>query len=614
MCGIGGKVSFVEHPDAGLGERMCNCMSHRGPDSEGVYAAGPAVLAHRRLSVLDLSEAGRQPMSNAEDSVHVVFNGEIYNYRELRDRIGQYTFESDTDTEVLLHLYEEYGVDCLSYLRGMFAFAIWDENEERLFLARDRFGQKPLFYSHRDGAFTFGSTISSIIADESISAVPDLAALRSYLTYQYVPSPRTGFEGIRSLEPGEYALVTKDGMTAQRYWSMLHADQFDQSPDQLAKRLRSKLREATRLRMRSDAPLGAFLSGGIDSTIVTALMSDLADTEVNTYAIGFDEYDEFEFARAVSEKYGTNHHEFDVTPDAMTVLPELVEHYEMPFGDPSAIPTYYVSQVASDDITVAVTGDAGDENFAGYDRYTFDWVTNAASYIPSPVRDGGRAVATGVERLTDSDAASRTRSLLETADGDAVERYAPYICHMLGGEADQVWDGPVPDDELESLRAAFEAADGPTRMDRLLNVDFRSYLPDDLLVKADRASMAHSLEVRSPFLDHEFAEFAARIPAKYKWRHGEKKWILKRAFRDVIPDAVAGRSKQGFSVPVDEWFRGSLRPFAREKLNRLGTRPAFDARGLRQKLRHHVKREDDYGHHIWDLVVLEQWYETFIDE
>lgn len=616
MCGIGGKVSFDTNPDASLGEKMNACMNHRGPDAEGVYADGPAVLAHRRLSILDLSSAGRQPMSNADDTVHIVFNGEIYNYRELRERVDHYSFSSETDTEVLLHLYEKEGVDCLDFLRGMFAFAVWDEREERLFLARDRLGQKPLFYRQQEDTVWFGSTVKTLLADDAIEAKPDLPALREYLTHQYVPHPRTGFEGIHRLAPAEYMLVDDEGTHRERYWSLSYTDQFDAGPSTLADRLRSKLREATRLRMRSDAPLGVFLSGGIDSTVVTGLMDDISDDPVGTYSIGFDEaaYDELEFAKEVAAEYDTDHHEYTVTPDSMSVLPELVNHYEMPFGDPSALPTYYVSQVAADDITVALTGDAGDENFAGYDRYTRDHVVSLARQAPHPLRRLGTTILQSLPTpLGDQRHLHLARRALELSNGDQVSQYARFICHATGEQAERVWDGPVPDDELANLRAAFRETDGQTRMDRIMHVDFQTYLPDDLLVKVDRASMAHSLEVRSPFLDHELAQFAARIPSKYKWRRGDQKWLLKRAFKDVIPESVLSRDKQGFGVPVNEWFRGELRDYAGERLERLGERDAYNAAGLNETFNQHITGVDDHGYRIWDLVMLEMWYEQFID-
>jgi len=620
MCGIGGKLSFSDRPDTAVAERMADRMTHRGPDASGVYANGPAVLAHRRLSVLDPSPAGCQPMSNADGSVHIVFNGEIYNYRELRERVDDYRFNSETDTEVLLHLYEEYGTDCLEHLRGMFAFGIYDEEAERLFLARDRLGQKPLYVREDGDAFWFGSTIGAILADESVPAEPDYDALRQFLTYQYVPHPATGFDRIERLRPAEYALVDADGITRDQYWSLSFAEQSSASPERIADRLRSKLREATRLRMRSDVPLGVFLSGGVDSSIVTALLSEIADDPVKTYSVGFDEaaYDELSHARTVAEAYGTDHHEYTVTPDAAAALPQLVAEYEMPFGDPSALPTYYVSQAASEDVTVVLGGDAGDENFAGYDRYWWDQITGWLSQLPSPGRRAGLASLEAVPaRFEDNPAVRYPKTLLETAGRDSVARYATFICHALGEEAKAVWDGYGGQDErgrdeLAHLRRAFAAADGPSRLDRLLHVDVRTYLPDDLLVKVDRASMAHSLEVRSPFLDHELVEFAAQIPAAQKRRHSSGKRILKRAFADTLPPSVTSRDKQGFSVPVDEWFRTELRGFARERFDRLGRRDRFDGGGIDRLFTDHLNGTD-HGFRLWDLVVLEEWFEQFVD-
>lgn len=615
MCGIGGKISFTSRPDSTLGDAMTTCMTNRGPDAEGIYANGPALLAHSRLSILDLSEAGNQPMSNADDTVHIVFNGEIYNYRELHERVDHYPFQSETDTEVLLHLYEEYGVDCLQDLRGMYAFAVWDERKERLFLARDRLGQKPLFYRHEDGTFWFGSTIKAILADDTVTPAPDLSAIREYLTYQYTPHPSTGFESIQQLRPAEYLIVDEEGIERDRYWSVSYAAQSDASISTLAMQLREKLREATRLRMRSDVPVGVFLSGGIDSSVVTALMSDLSKDPVNTYSIGFDEdaYDELEFAREVAGLYGTNHHEYTVTPDSMDVFPRLVEEYEMPFGDPSALPTYYVSKVASDDITVVLSGDAGDENFAGYDRYSYDRLTGYVNRIPSTALTtslAGLLILRSV--LGPNTYVKNAERVLHAAKGDEVRQYAEYICHSFRENMNEFWRGPELNDELRTLRTAFEQTDGPTRLDRLMHVDLQTYLPDDLLVKVDRASMAHSLEVRSPFLDHELVEFAASVPSEHKWRRGEKKWLLKRAFKDDLSDKVVNREKQGFSVPVDEWFRGELREFAREKLIALGAREPFDQTGLETQFSEHQSGRD-HGYRIWDLVVLEEWYERFID-
>jgi asparagine synthase (glutamine-hydrolysing) len=618
MCGIGGKLDFEDDPPASLGESMAACMPQRGPDDDGVYADGPVVMAFRRLAILDLSQAGAQPMHSEDGSATIVFNGEVYNYREIREDLDGYSFDSGTDTEIILAAYQEYGVDCLAHFRGMFAFAIWDHEKERLFVARDRFGQKPLFYRYDDGTLWFGSTVQTLLSDSAVDAEPDLPAIRKFLTYGYVPAPATGFEGIATLEPGHYMLVDEDGVETERYWSLSYADQLeDASPASLARRLRDELRESTRLRMRSDVPVGLFLSGGIDSTIVAALMDSLTDRPVETYSIGFDEsaYDELEHAREVADAYDTNHHEYTVTTDSATVLPDLVEEFELPFGDPSALPTYYVAQVASDDITVALNGDAGDENFAGYDRYRYDELAGLASRAPGRLRERARDLASelpaGLQKRTQ---VQYGRRFLRAASGDDVERYAEFICHALEDDLRGAWVGPEAEDELQTMRDAFERADGPTRLDRLLQVDIETYLPDDLLVKADRATMAHSVEGRSPFLDHKLVEFAASVPAEYKRRDGEGKWLLKRAFEAEIPEAVRTKPKQGFGVPISEWFRDELRGFAREHLERLGQRDPFDRDALQGLLDEHVAGRADHGFRLWDLVWLECWYEQFIDE
>lgn len=616
MCGIAGKLSFRERPDAETAARMATEMSHRGPDADGVYADEHVALGHRRLSILDLSDAGAQPMENEDGSLRIVFNGEIYNYRELRDSLGHHTFRSETDTEVILHLYEEHGVDCLDMLRGMFAFAIWDVDAERLFLARDRLGQKPLFYRHDAGRFWFGSTIKALLADDAIAAEPDLPAIREFLTYSFVPGTKTGFDGIYELEPASYMLVSESGVNKEQYWQPSFANQSSASPDVLADRLREKLREATRLRLRSDVPLGAFLSGGIDSSAVVGLMSEVAEDPVNTFSIGFteDTYNELEFARAVADRHETNHHEYTVTPDSMAVLPELVEHYEMPFGDPSALPTYYVSKIASDDISVALTGDAGDENFAGYDRYTRYNLLTEMKRVPAVLK---RAAVSGYytlpRRLQEWTPLRYLGRGTELSMRDVEEIYAFLICHASEEEVRSIFDGDGTV-QTEELRRAFAAADGPTYLDNVMAVDIATYLPDDLLVKVDRASMAHSMEVRSPFLDHKFIQFAAHIPAKYKCRRGNQKWILKRAFKHTLPDRVINRSKQGFGVPVAEWFRGELQPLAADALDSLGERSRFDRANLQTVLDDHVTGGQDNGYRLWDLTVLERWFQRYIDE
>lgn len=616
MCGIAGKVSFNARPEETLGDRFLDNLDNRGPDDSGIYSSSDAILAHRRLGVIDPTPAGNQPMSNADETVWIVFNGEIYNYRELRDRVSHYSYGSDTDTEVLLHLYEEFGTDCLQLLRGMFAFGIWDENRGQLFLARDRLGQKPLFYRRDRETMWFGSTIRAILADESVPTEPDLTAIRQFLNYQYVPAPRTGFASIEQLRPAEYVLFRDGESHRERYWDVSFANKSDKSPRRLGRQLRSILEESIRLRLRSDVPLGIFLSGGIDSTVVTALAAHASETPVRTFSIGFENeaYDELQYARAVADCYETDHHEFTIDHGDVDDLRNIVEHVEMPFGDPSVLPTYHVSRIASENLTVALTGDAGDENFAGYDRYGWDRLASIVKHVPSPVRTAVRgAFKAAPGPLSQTQVSRNGRRFLDATNGDSVERYAAFVCHALDTQVDDVWDGPPLKGSLESLRDAFERADGPTRLDTIQHVDLQTYLPDDLLTKVDRSSMAHAVEVRSPFLDHRLVEFAARIPARYKYRRGTKKWLLKQACKDLLPEAVSDRPKQGFGIPVHEWFRGPIRSTARDRLDRLGSRPAFDRSGLLSTLERHVDEQEDLGYHLWDLVVLELWYEEFID-
>jgi asparagine synthase (glutamine-hydrolysing) len=618
MCGIAGKRSFHGRPDPGLCKEMAETMRHRGPDAEGVFHSGNVLLSHCRLSILDTTDAGTQPMSNDDETVHIVFNGEIYNYQELRETyLDHHTFRSETDTEVLLRLYEELGIECLQKLRGMFAFGIWDETADRLVLARDRLGQKPLFYHQTEDAFSFASTIKALLADPKLTAQPDHRAIREYLTYQYVPHPKTGFEGIKQVAPGEYLTVEDDTVTHETYWSLNDSPPLSLSKDAIQSRVREKVRDAVRLRLRSDVPLGVFLSGGIDSSITVAMMDELGFDDIKTFSIGFDveKFDETNYAQMVADRYDTDHHEFEVSPDEMAALPELVDQYEMPFGDASALPTYYVSKMASDHITVALTGDAGDENFAGYPRYANYKAISFAGKFPGAVTNTG---ANAMERIPRQiqDAiprVSEAQRILELADQSQTGRYAPLICHYSKNDTDTIYDGPETADVLERFRELFATIPARTSVDEATGVDLRSYLPDDLLFKVDRASMAHSVEVRSPFLDHELVEFARRIPAKQKMPGIQKKVVLKEAFRSYLPDAVIDRQKQGFGVPLDSWFRGRLKERGREAIVRLGERDMWDKDSLKQKWDAHINYQRDDGTQLWDLVFLEEWYERYID-
>lgn len=584
----------------------------------GIYADDTMLLGSRRLSIMDTSDAGLQPMSTENNELQIVFNGEIYNYLELREKLDGYNWRSDSDTEVLLRLYDEYGKDCLNKLRGMFAFAIWDQRRQELFLARDRLGQKPLFYRNSKDGFRFASTVGAILSDETITPRSDHQAIRSYLTYQYVPAPKTGFQTIRQLEPGTSMTVNVDGsVSTNSYWSLSYNNKLEHDPSIVATQLREKLREAVKLRMRSDVPLGVFLSGGIDSSVVTYLLAEINDEPVSTYSIGFDidEYDELSYARLIAEEYGTNHHEYSVDSESMIdALPELVNHYQMPFGDPSALPTYFVSKIAADDVKVALTGDGGDENFAGYNSYRYDEMLERLCFVPSGINHALYKVLNKVPPPWRSNKlVRRPRKALKYANADSEIRYGLLRAHAYGNEIEKFWSGPSQEDEFARIREAMIKSDGPTRLDRLLHTDIQTHLANDILVKVDRASMAHSLEVRSPFLDHQVMEFSAQIPARYKRRKGTEKWILKEAFRDVLPTPIIEREKKGFGVPVDDWFRHGLKEMAKAHLDSLGNRPLFEAQEVDKLLQHHLEGHSNNGFQLWDLVILEEWYQQYID-
>jgi asparagine synthase (glutamine-hydrolysing) len=628
MCGIGGKLYFdpARPVEREILERMNAALAHRGPDDSGIYCDGSMGLAHRRLSIIDLSPAGHQPMSNEDGTIWIVFNGEIYNFQELRSRLAEqgHRFRSRTDTEVILHLYEERGVGCLESLRGMFAFAIWDAPRRQLFLARDRLGKKPLCYHQDAEAFRFASEAKAILQDPAVDARPDPVGVSHYLTYGYVPSPGSAFHGMRKLPPAHY-LVCRAGRTeVVRYWRLRRDRKLERPEGEWCQEILNRLEEAVRLRLISDVPLGAFLSGGIDSSAVVAMMSRAAGM-IKTFSIGFEEpeYDELRYARLVAERFGTEHHELVVRPDAAAVLPKLTWHYDEPFGDSSAVPTYYVAQMTRRYVTVALNGDAGDENFGGYDRYVASLL--AASFDRWPgaglfrraIRWGLRLWPQGGRRTS---LLTRGRRFLDGLTEVPERRYARWFCHFYGDRKDELLspefraslDGA---DDLDCLLAAYRESDAPDFADATLGVDAALYLPDDLLVKVDIASMAHSLEARSPFLDHEFMEFAATIPSDLKVRGRTKKYILKRALADLLPKDILHRPKMGFGVPIDHWLRHELRELAYDTL--LGPRGlarGYFRRGTVQRLLdEHVGGKANWHYLLWTLLMLELWHRTYVD-
>ena len=512
MCGICGKISLDNEPvDSALLKSMASCLSHRGPDDEGIYIKGNTGLGHRRLSIIDLSPLAYQPMSNEDGTVWIVYNGEIYNFIGLREDLIKkgHVFRSRSDTETIIHSYEEYGVECLKSLRGMFAFALWDEKDRTLFIARDRVGKKPLYYRHSQNAFIFASEIKSILRDESFSRKPDHSAIHHYLTYQYVPSPWTAFEGIRKLPPAHY-LVLRDGQAEiKRYWKLAYLPKHAMEEEDLKDEIIERLRESVRIRLVSDVPLGAFLSGGIDSSAVVALMSGIINEPVKTFSIGFKEaaYNELPYARLVADRFQTNHKEFVVEPKAIDILDKLVWHYNEPFADPSAIPTYYVSELAREHVTVILNGDGGDENFAGYGRYAANEFSGMIHrFFPSSVAKALLPLVMGLPHGKDpTNFFWRLKRFLQEYVKTPELRNGHWLCHFTTEMKNDLYAGDFLKqfshvDSFDLLLDKYKEAEADSFLDKTLYADVMMYLPDDLLVKVDVASMANSLEARSPFL------------------------------------------------------------------------------------------------------------------
>lgn len=627
MCGISGKFLFdrARAVDPVLLARMNGILAHRGPDDAGVYHDGAIGLANRRLSIIDLSPAGHQPMSNPAGTLWITYNGEVYNFQELRSELERegVAFRSNTDTEVILALYERHGSRCLRYLRGMFAFAIWDARNRTLFLARDRLGKKPLFYYHDQETFVFASEPKAILQDPEVPVAPDFHAIHHYLTYGYVPSPLSAFHAIRKLPPAHFILVQDRQVRLDRYWKLRYRPKLRTAEAELCEELLTRLRETVRLRMISDVPLGALLSGGIDSSTVVALMSECSSRPVKTFSIGFDEegYNELPYARLVAERYRTDHHEFIVKPDAMAVLPDLVWHYNEPYADSSAIPTYYLAKMTREHVTVALNGDAGDENFAGYGRYLASKIALRYDRLPSLLRrplEWGIGVVPEVRRARRAN--RHWKRFFAAARQEPLRRYALWIGCFSNAQKAELYTPEfckvtAHSDSVDLFHHAHEAAEADDFVDAILSVDVSTYLPDDLLVKMDIASMAHSLEVRAPMVDHLFMEFAASIPSALKLKGWTQKYIFKQAVRGLLPAPVIDRPKMGFGVPIDRWFRRELREMAYDTLlsRRCQERALFRQEIVHRLLDEHVRGHAEWHPQLWSLLVLELWFQRFID-
>lgn len=629
MCGIVGVCNFNKKPvNEILLAGMRDVLAHRGPDGAGAYFSSDksVALGHRRLSIIDLSERADQPMSNEDGTVWIVFNGEIYNFQELRPDLEKrgHRFKSNSDTEVIIHLYEEYGEKCLDYLRGMFAFAIWDEREQKLFLARDRVGKKPLKYFIGPDFIVFASELKVILKHPEVHKEPDLEAIYQYLTFQYVPHPMTGFVGIKKLPPATYLIIDKNGkIEEKRYWRLDYSEKLDLSEEEWKKKIMEELEEAVKLRMISDVPLGAFLSGGVDSSAIVALMSKFSTKPVKTFSIGFEEeaYNELPYARKIAKLFNTDHHEFIVKSDAIEILPKLAYHYEEPYADSSAIPTFYLAELTKKYVTVALNGDGGDENFAGYDRYNQYRLNILLDKFPNFSKTFLAIMAKLGNKILPSRFFGRAERFSLRIKKPIEEQYLSYLAAFLPELKHEIMTGKFAyfisqNASVDFLNLKFSSIPfNQNWLDRVLQLDFENYLPDDLMVKVDIASMAFGLESRSPFLDHKFLEMTAKIKPNLKMKGGYKKYIFKKALKNIIPEEILDRKKMGFGVPLDSWFRGPLYKHAKDILlsDKAIKRGFFKSFEVEKLIEEHKNNKRNHYHRLWALLFLEHWFRVYFD-
>jgi asparagine synthase (glutamine-hydrolysing) len=618
MCGICGLYSPSGQAQASSVDAMRAQIRHRGPDQGSTDIFGPCVLGHQRLQVLDPA-LGYQPVANETGDVVAVFNGELYNFPALREELAEHGHEvrGHGDTAVIPHLYEEHGPEFVEHLEGMFAIALWDAPRGRLVLARDRLGKKPLLWTNLgDGTLAFASELKALLTLPGVSREPDLAALDAYLALQYVPGTRTGLRGVQRLPPASLLVAEGSSEQIRRYWEP--ALSHETMPDEAwLERVREEVAAAVQKRLASDVPLGALLSGGIDSAIVVALMAQASPDPVRTFTVGFadERYDERQYARAVAERYGTQHEEILVTPDAAATLPRLAHAFDEPLGDEAALPLFLICEAARREVTVALVGDGGDESFAGYERYA---AMGLADRVPAAAASAGARVlrALPAGRRERRSPVFRAARFLEAAAAPRAERYGGLMqVFSLAGRAELWTDDARAEIGVLTSPGFLLGATPAAGIAGLQLVDLNTYLPGDLLPKSDIASMAHSLELRSPLLDHHVVELGLSLPDSLKWHGREGKVALRRAFANELPPAVANRGKRGFALPLAQWFRGELQPLARELL--LGgdarSRGWFRPEALERLLDEHATERADHGHRLWTLVMLELWQQTHVE-
>jgi asparagine synthase (glutamine-hydrolysing) len=625
MCGIAGFVETASAREPLAAEarehllrQMCDVIRHRGPDDEGLWLGEGAALGMRRLSIIDLA-TGHQPIRNEDGTVWIVFNGEIYNFRELRRELEQagHHFYTGTDTEVIVHAYEQWGTAAIARLRGMFGLALWDRRTRQLLVARDRMGIKPVYYAQHQGRLYFGSELKSILCAPGLPRDIDADALNHYLSFLYTPRDGSIFKGVSKLPPG-HLLTWQDGrLTIEPFWQQPAEETFAGSERDAVDALKQVLADAVSSHLISDVPLGAFLSGGIDSSVVVGLMAEASSAPVQTFSIGFDEpeFDELEHARVVARHFGTEHHELVVRPDAVAILDRLISHFDEPFADSSAIPTWYVSEMARRHVTVVLSGDGGDELFGGYDRYmplpsveTFD------RFSPRVLR---RVAGAAAERLPHG---ARGRTFLSHVARDEHARYIDLI-RMFGRDEKpslltaELRRRLVKDDPESILSRHFERYQQLPWASQMMRFDAETYLPEDVLTKVDRMSMAHSIESRVPLLDNEVVQFAAALPSTLKIRNGRRKHILKEVAATLLPREILERRKQGFGVPLAVWFRGNLRELFADTLLSPASlqRGYFQPSFVRRVVEEHLSGRRDHSLRLWQLVVFERWHREYID-
>jgi asparagine synthase (glutamine-hydrolysing) len=624
MCGIAGFINKEKNAPiderADLLDQMCRVITHRGPDEQGAVVTGRAALGMRRLSIIDL-KSGQQPIYNEDGNLAIVFNGEIYNYQTLKKELEArgHRFKTNSDTETIVHAFEEFGADCVRHLRGMFAFAIWDKRDESLFVARDRVGKKPLFYALTErGNFVFGSEMKVLLTHGEISPEIDFAALDAYLTFGYVPEEFCIFKNVHKLLPGHFLTFKRGEIKTQKYWDFDYKKVSDiKTEAEYVEVLRDKIRESVKIRLISEVPLGAFLSGGVDSSSIVGMMSQILETPVKTFSIGFNEdsFNELKFARLAAKHFNTEHHEFIVTPDLVETVDELVWHFDEPFADSSALPTFMVSKMARRFVTVVLSGDGGDELFAGYTRYVVDRQRSGMANLPKIVRKNLR----GLSEILPHGA--KGKNYLYNVSLDAIDRYIDSISQynavrkksLYAKDLQSKLNGNSGTLRYRNIAGSVSTGDA---IDNLLYLDSKTYLPGDILTKVDRMSMAASLEARVPLLDQELIEMVTQIPANLKMKGFETKYIFKKAMEGIVPKEILYREKQGFGVPIEEWINNQLRSRIHETLleRRTTERGYFEKSYIQTLLDEHSNGRRDHSHALWILWMLELWHRRFLDK